>query len=598
MIGHIKSNTIADFTGTVTVFNSAGATQTANATDMVLPSDWNSVHNQLYTLTGNTGNASTASGTNVVFSGGQNISLIGSGNTIGFQGPDLTPYLTTAAASDHSHGNPTLALTNLTGTTASNSAGFTLSLSAANPGGGAADGYNSAQFTNSTANSTQPILWAGNSNGSGNITFGLTGSTVTASYSQSTHSHATPAFSGSNGSFTANTLTFGNLNGMSFYTSNGSMVGSFAAGGATDTWVATGANTIAGTNTTGTFANDSYVVSGAGGVSVGVSDGTLIISGGAGAGGGFTAGMPSLGNTAGTTGLVASQIAFVASGEIGLSQSVNGNSATISIYEIPSYKSNYRNHSGIMGAQLTQVNGATCVFGYMNLEADYSFDWMANQRSVNLGAVTIAANATLVNTTFGVTQQDTFRNVLYTRGSGANSLSLFSVSSSTYTLGWNVTVSVGTASTQFSATEQISYPVSGTAQSTFTTNYNMSSASFSLSTGAKSQFVGLKHAISDFPGTLGAGEYWIAYGQSTAQTTNLAAGSSLTAGKVQLSYGAQSMTNAAVASQFGINGNATANWHLPGVGIANVTATSAVPIASISSFGSGGNAYVVLGRLV
>jgi hypothetical protein len=46
-------------------------------------------------------------------------------------------FITTAALSNHSHGNPSLALTNLTGTTASNSAGFSLSLSAANPGGGA-----------------------------------------------------------------------------------------------------------------------------------------------------------------------------------------------------------------------------------------------------------------------------------------------------------------------------------------------------------------------------------------------------------------------------------------------------------------------------
>lgn len=46
--------------------------------------------------------------------------------------------LTTAAASNHSHGNPTLNLTNLSGTTASASNGFTLSLSAAAPGGGAA----------------------------------------------------------------------------------------------------------------------------------------------------------------------------------------------------------------------------------------------------------------------------------------------------------------------------------------------------------------------------------------------------------------------------------------------------------------------------
>lgn len=51
-------------------------------------------------------------------------------------------FLTTAAQSNHSHGNPTLALTNLTGTTASNSAGFTLSLSAAAAGGGGAANVN------------------------------------------------------------------------------------------------------------------------------------------------------------------------------------------------------------------------------------------------------------------------------------------------------------------------------------------------------------------------------------------------------------------------------------------------------------------------
>ena len=48
---------------------------------------------------------------------------------------NVPAFLTTAALSNHSHGNPTLALTNLSGTTDSNSAGFTLSLAAADPGG-------------------------------------------------------------------------------------------------------------------------------------------------------------------------------------------------------------------------------------------------------------------------------------------------------------------------------------------------------------------------------------------------------------------------------------------------------------------------------
>ena len=77
--------------------------------------------------------------------------------------------------------NTTFNGANISGSLTQNSNGIQMSLSVA-PGGGGADGYNAAQFTNSTANSTQNIVWAGNSNGSGNITFGITGSTVTASH--------------------------------------------------------------------------------------------------------------------------------------------------------------------------------------------------------------------------------------------------------------------------------------------------------------------------------------------------------------------------------------------------------------------------------
>lgn len=82
-IVHAKSNTVADWTGTVTVGNSTGGTQTINATDLVRPGDWNSAHNQFYTLAGNTNNASTASGTNVVFQGIGAVTLVGSTDTIG-----------------------------------------------------------------------------------------------------------------------------------------------------------------------------------------------------------------------------------------------------------------------------------------------------------------------------------------------------------------------------------------------------------------------------------------------------------------------------------------------------------------------------------
>ena len=132
-------------------------------------------------------------------------------------------YLTTAALSDHSHGNPTLNLTNLTGTTASNSAGFTLSLSGNAPGGG--DAIRGIAAGGSTA-STNTVNFS-NSNGV-SFGFGAAGnSTVITGSHNGLTSQSNQALSGSNGSFTFQTATFGALNGLTFYTSNGSVVGSY-----------------------------------------------------------------------------------------------------------------------------------------------------------------------------------------------------------------------------------------------------------------------------------------------------------------------------------------------------------------------------------
>lgn len=234
--------------------------------------------------------------------------------------------LTTAAASDHSHGNPTLALTNLTGTTASNSAGFTLSLSAGAPGGGALSVGNSN--LGNTAGDTgvftgrvvfvgsDNITLSGSSNGgsatlsiygpspagggitavkisagttsnnlsaltfsdSNGISFGINASTITASHNGLT-SQSNQALSGSNGSFAFQTATFGDLNGMSFYTSNGSMVGSYTV--PTQTNQTLGIYAVG--NTTGQSSSSTYdartlSIDGAGIVSAGWSNGTLRIS--------------------------------------------------------------------------------------------------------------------------------------------------------------------------------------------------------------------------------------------------------------------------------------------------------------------------------
>jgi hypothetical protein len=94
-VSHIKSDTIADFTGTITGFNSQGSTTTIAATDLVRPSDWNSAHNQFYSLVGNTIGNSTASGSNVIFAASGGISIGGSTGTVVVSAPSyryFNPY--------------------------------------------------------------------------------------------------------------------------------------------------------------------------------------------------------------------------------------------------------------------------------------------------------------------------------------------------------------------------------------------------------------------------------------------------------------------------------------------------------------------------
>jgi hypothetical protein len=74
-LSHAKSLTQADFGGTVTVFNSQGSTVTAAATDLARPADWNSVHQQYITISGNTEGTANATATNIVWAGGYGIEL-------------------------------------------------------------------------------------------------------------------------------------------------------------------------------------------------------------------------------------------------------------------------------------------------------------------------------------------------------------------------------------------------------------------------------------------------------------------------------------------------------------------------------------------
>jgi hypothetical protein len=222
-ISHVKSDTVADFTGTITGFNSVGGTETIAATALVRPSDWNSAHNMYMTLSGNTAGASTLSGTNIVLAGGSNITLSANGSTVSIIGTS---------------------------------------------GGGGGGGNVVAAGTQTAA--TSGTVKFSNSNG---ITFGMSNSSiVTASHNALTGLTLTAP----NGSFTFSNLRFLDINGLSFVTTAGAPDGAVKA---SMDWAG---NAFALSNTTqsssGPLTITALSVRGHGILSAGISNGSIVLS--------------------------------------------------------------------------------------------------------------------------------------------------------------------------------------------------------------------------------------------------------------------------------------------------------------------------------
>lgn len=354
------------------------------------------------------GSAITISGANapsgsINFSGGTTSGNLNSivfndsnGVSFGLNGSTLTATVATNyAASNHSHGNPTLNLTNISGTTASASNGLTLSLSANAQTAQTIGMY--ATGANTTGQSSSNTLDARSFSISaqGGLYAGMSGNTLQLSaatnYAASNHSHGNPSLQLTNISGTtasaSNGLTLslsaaaqsvqtqsrfnltltGNTSGVMAQVSSGTLS---LAGGNNITLSQNGnAVTISGAsqsaqsiggyasgNTTGQSSSStmdarSLSVSALGGVSAGFSGGMMQLSGPSVSSlsqtgivsisrngntisigaPAFSAGMSTGGNTSGTTGTVSNQLIFAGGNNITLSQSTGAGGNTISI---------------------------------------------------------------------------------------------------------------------------------------------------------------------------------------------------------------------------------------------------------------------------
>lgn len=244
-ISHVYSQTVPDGT----------------ATSVVRPSDWNSAHNQYMTIAGNTAGASTLSGTNIVFQGGNNLTLSANGQTLIFSGANAggaQTGISSIVVSDATYTSGQVSFSQGNGISFASGAGQAISIT------------HGLQFTSNTSNITSNALntnaarvqsvngssgaislnvgssLSASTNGS-SITFGLASNITTALQSAGaylTTAMASNAVTISNINVSAGTtsnnlsaLTFNNGNGVSFGLNAGTITASVAAAGGAQTGI-------------------------------------------------------------------------------------------------------------------------------------------------------------------------------------------------------------------------------------------------------------------------------------------------------------------------------------------------------------------------
>lgn len=483
-----------------------------------------------YLTTAMQSNAATISNINISAGvSSANVSAItfsnANGITFGYDKTNITASYTVPSVTQYfSNTATTFNGANISGSMTLNTAGLQLSLSAAAPGAG---GSLNVSASNTSVNLTN--IYFSNANG---VNWGLNGSTMTASYTQQ-------IFSNSNG------VTFGTNGG------NGVVTASVAAGGygGAMNWYAL-SNTTQGTSAT--LNTSAISLNAAGGMSVGLTNGSVMLS------------APPVSSLS-ATGMV----------------SISTNGSTISIGAAETPKSYYANIE-IMNALTALSEGASSNFVMpMVIPYDISFNQVRIPMSLSLGSSSFATTA---NTTIGLSQSVTYFINIYSLGTGANSRSLQYVIGTSITNQFNVTAQVGAASNNQTVGQSLTYVQPGTlGTSQFTATYNLNATTIAFSTTGLTSFNGLRWFDMPFASSLSGGAYWLGIQRSTTQSTS---GTNMSGAGITKFNLYMTQVNSNIAA-WGVASNASTDGYYIGLGLwstnTNGTTSSSMALGNIST---------------
>lgn len=369
------------------------------------------------------------------------------------------------------------------------------------------------------------------------------------------------------------------------------------------TMFATGNTTQSSTGTTNA---SSMIFRGSGAASVGITNGSVLIDVAAGAAAitqsiGIsteTAG----GATAGTSGYATGDdilYHFVPGSNITMSQSLNGASATLSIYGPAAgggaTASSYLNAPYWLNTQTqTLSNSLSYALPFMVNDNAISFNYARRQWSVSVVSTSFASTA---NTSYSYNLAQTHNLVLYTKMTGASSVSLGSIASTSVGFTHSIRLSRNTTN-NISVTHGYTFPSHlGTETTSFSYAATNSSDQFST-TGAMTVMTGVKNWLTSFAFSLSQGMYYLIEGYSSTQTTQQTA--ALSNHRMQMSRLVMTQANLAVAPFASAAAAAFYPVYFgPGsFSTAGGATTSILPIANLSSSASHGVPWLALEMIV
>jgi hypothetical protein len=534
----------------------------------------------------------------VVLAGGNNVTLSGSSN-----GGSVTYTI-----SAFNQSNQSLGVYHVGNTTGQSSSSTYDARSLSIDGAGIVSvGWSNSSIRISATQSNQAFSAAGGSSAFQTLGFSdnaaasftnTNGSVAVASVRASIYATSNTTQS-SSGTQNLNSLIFAGAGAASVGVTNGSVVISApnaAAGNVTFS---------AGTSSAGLA---SLVFSDSNGVSFGLNGSTITATVAA---GGFSAGVSTGGNTAGSTGVTGTRLVFAGTGVVSLSQSTNTAGATLSI-GVPATSS--LSAEGLVtiqtdvstirvGASLPVISSYENVVPFasnitqslnpqslsiavaFNLPQPISASFIRIPVALTTGSTTLSTAAASASMSAEV--YSTWNAVVYSLGSGASSKSLQSVASGSG--GWTVqnSQSVAANGTQGSYTQAMTYQVEGNT-SQASTQYSISNTNYSwVSTNWQSQFTGSRFIDIPFANSLSQGAYWLVFGLSTSTASNSARISAAAncrvgyashygASQANLNFGVMGQTNLTSGGLLGAGSFSTAGGGT----------TAGIPISAISSSAS------------